>query len=89
MTAAPADGPLTLERMRADIARILHEDPAAIGDADNLMDLGLDSIRAMALAARWREAGARIEFAELAERPELGHWWTVISRSLTAAAGAG
>jgi aryl carrier-like protein len=73
---------LTLERMRADIAAMINEDPGEVGDSDNLIDLGLDSIRAMALAAKWREAGADVQFAELAERPELGYWWDLISKRL-------
>lgn len=55
---------LTLERMRQDIAAMLHEDPQDILDDDNLIDLGLDSMRVMTLATRWREAGAPIEFSE-------------------------
>lgn len=70
---------LTLESMRADIAAMMHEPPSAVGDDDNLIDLGLDSIRAMALLQRWIAAGAQIEFAEFAEKPELGHWWKLIS----------
>lgn len=73
---------LTLAIMRADIARILHEDPSEIGDEDSLIDLGLDSIRAMALVTRWRDAGAPIEFSELAENPRLSHWWAVVERAL-------
>ena len=38
---------LTLEQMRQDLAKILLEDPADIHDDDNLIDLGLDSMRAM------------------------------------------
>src|SRR3546814_4364224 len=45
----------TLESMRADIARILHEDPSEIGNDDNLMDLGLDSMRTMTLASQRSE----------------------------------
>lgn len=71
---------VTLENMRADIATMIHEPPEAIGDDDNLIDLGLDSIRAMALLQRWIAAGAHIEFAEFAEKPELGHWWKLILR---------
>ena len=44
---------LTLEQMRADLAKILLEDPADIHDDDNLIDLGLDSMRAMTLALGW------------------------------------
>lgn len=72
---------LSLEQMRADIARILHEDPSEIGDEDSLIDLGLDSIRAMALVTRWRDAGAAVEFSELAETPRLSHWWSVVERA--------
>ncbi len=82
MNMANTASSLTIDRMREDIARMLHEDPSEIGDDDSLIDLGLDSIRAMALVTRWREAGAAIEFGELAEDPRLSHWWTVVQRAL-------
>ncbi len=71
---------LSLESMRADIARMLHESPEDILDDDNLMDLGLDSMRLMKLAAQWREAGARLEFADLAADATLAHWWAIVAR---------
>ncbi|MCQ9617590.1 phosphopantetheine-binding protein [Paenalcaligenes niemegkensis] len=74
--------PINLDSMRADIAAMLHEDPADIHDDDNLMDLGLDSMRAMTLASRWREAGAKIEFSEMAENATLQHWWALVSATL-------
>ncbi|TKR56770.1 phosphopantetheine-binding protein [Allopusillimonas ginsengisoli] len=73
---------ITLESMRADIARMLHEDPADIADDDNLMDLGLDSMRTMTLASRWRDAGAAIEFSEMALNATLQHWWSLVRLSL-------
>lgn len=73
---------ITLETMRADIAGMLHEEPEAIADDDNLIDLGLDSIRAMALVQRWIQAGARVEFSEFAEKPELAAWWELVSSRL-------
>lgn len=79
----------TLERVRADLARMLHEDPAEIGEHDSLIDLGLDSIRAMALVTRWREAGAHVEFSELAVEPTLAHWWRVIERAVASGSAAG
>ncbi|WP_323018629.1 phosphopantetheine-binding protein [Castellaniella sp.] len=72
---------LTLDRMRADIARILHETPEDIRDDDNLMDLGLDSMRLMKLASQWREAGAAVEFADLAVAATLAQWWALVSRT--------
>lgn len=70
---------ITLESMRAEIAAMLHEPPDAVGDDDNLIDLGLDSIRAMALVQRWIQAGAKVEFSEFAETPELRAWWKLVS----------
>ena len=49
-----------------------------MGDSDNLMDLGVDSMRAMNLVAKWNEAGAALEFAELAEHVTLAGWWAVV-----------
>lgn len=72
---------LTLESMRADIAAILHEEPSEIADDDNLMDLGLDSMRAMTLASRWRASGASIEFADMAVEATLAHWWSLIKHA--------
>jgi len=81
--------PLTLDRMRADIARVLHEDPDEVGDHDSLIDLGLDSIRAMALVTRWRAEGADLAFSELAQTPTLAHWWSVTQAALARGRGTG
>lgn len=71
--------PLTLDRMRADVAALLHEDPSAIGDDDDLVALGLDSLLAMELVSRWGEATAHpLRFADLAAQPTLAGWWNVI-----------
>lgn len=83
-TAADA---LTLERMRADIAEILQEDPDTITPGENLVDLGLDSIRIMTLAERWSRPGARIEFVDLVEETELMAWWATVSRRHATLAG--
>lgn len=46
---------------------------------DNLIDMGLDSIRLMSLVTRWREAGRPIEFVQLGQRPFLRDWWALLS----------
>ncbi|HSI40808.1 MAG TPA: phosphopantetheine-binding protein [Xanthobacteraceae bacterium] len=73
---------LSFETMRADIAAMLGEEPAAIGDDDDLMDLGLDSMRAMNLVLLWSERGVELDFGELAERPTLAGWWEIAARRL-------
>ncbi|MFB9249841.1 condensation domain-containing protein, partial [Sphaerisporangium melleum] len=78
----------TRESMRADIAGQLDIAPSEVADDADLVTLGLDSLRAMRLAGRWRRAGARIAFAELAEAPTLAAWWSLVSDRLAAAAPA-
>ncbi|GAA3990199.1 acyl carrier protein [Thermobifida alba] len=76
MTAddTPRHDPLTEERVRADVARLLAE-PADTIDADeNLLDRGLDSIRLMSLVETWRRDGVHVDFADLAEEPTITAW---------------
>lgn len=75
-TVAPA---LSLRHLREQVAELVGEAPAAIGTEDNLIDRGLDSIRMMSLVERWRRAGADVSFVELAERPTLDAWWSLLS----------
>jgi aryl carrier-like protein len=71
---------LTPERVRADVAELLDCDPAEIAPDQDLIDLGLDSMRIMTLVERWRAGGAAaLEFPDLAERPELGHWTALVT----------
>lgn len=84
---APSAPPITQDRMRADIALMLHEDPSEIGNEDSLMDLGLDSMRAMNLVLLWSEGGLELEFAEFAENPTLAGWWALVSRKQASKAG--
>ncbi|MBV2156412.1 phosphopantetheine-binding protein [Kitasatospora sp. SUK 42] len=67
-------GAFTVERIRAEVADLLGEDPADIPLDENLADWGLDSIRLMALAERWRAEGAEVGFVRLAERPSVEAW---------------
>ncbi|MEU8510002.1 phosphopantetheine-binding protein [Kitasatospora sp. NPDC048722] len=64
----------TVERIRAEVADLLGEDPAGIPLDEDLADWGLDSVRLMSLAERWRAEGADVAFVRLAERPEVGAW---------------
>ncbi|CAM5257714.1 isochorismatase OS=Streptomyces alboniger OX=132473 GN=CP975_14860 PE=4 SV=1 [Streptomyces alboniger] len=71
---------LSPERIRADVAELLDCDPAELAPDDNLLDHGLDSVRIMMLIERWRAAGAAaVEFPDLAEQPELGHWTALLT----------
>jgi aryl carrier-like protein len=80
--------PLSLDLMRGDIAAMIHIDPEEIGDDDNLMDLGLDSMRAMNLVLHWQERGVQLDFSEMATRPTLAGWWQFAKRRMNAIAEA-
>jgi bifunctional isochorismate lyase/aryl carrier protein len=69
---------LTLDRVRADVVRILQAEDDDIANTDNLIDHGLDSIRLMSLVQQWQAAGAPITFDQLAEYPEINHWVRLI-----------
>jgi len=71
---------LTLARMRADVAEMLGEAPEDISTEENLMDLGLDSMRVLGLVLAWGNTGIALEFSHLAEHAPLGGWWTVVQR---------
>ncbi|MCX8995982.1 phosphopantetheine-binding protein [Rhizobiaceae bacterium BDR2-2] len=69
---------ITLERMRADIAALVHLEPEEIGLDDNLMDLGLDSMRLLNLIMMWEQAGVDLDFGTFAERFTLAAWWEAV-----------
>ena len=73
---------LTLDRVRADVAELLYQESDDVIDTADLLQSGLDSIRILTLVERWREAGARISFVELAEAPTVAAWWALLSGRL-------
>lgn len=87
VSPATTPEPLTLERMRADIATMLGEAPEDVLDDDNLIDLGLDSMRMLGLVMAWGKTGLALEFSHLAEHTTLAGWWQVV-RGLQAQANA-
>ena len=72
------DQTLTLERLREDVAAMIEIDTASVGDDDNLIDLGLDSMRAMNLMLQWSDEGVPLDFADLAESMSLNDLWAVV-----------
>ncbi|WP_280399515.1 phosphopantetheine-binding protein [Nocardia carnea] len=66
---------LTRQQVIDDLVEVLFVEPAELAADTDLADLGLDSLRLTTLIERWRAAGLRIGFAELAEEPVLGAWF--------------
>ncbi|WP_412517579.1 amino acid adenylation domain-containing protein [Actinomadura madurae] len=77
---------LTWDELHAALTEVLGEDAEA---DDNLIELGMDSIRLMQLTGRLRRRGIEIRFAELAERPTLAGWWELLAEKGQVEAAAG
>lgn len=64
--------------LRAMVLPLLEDDDQPEDD-ENLTDYGLDSVRVMALAARWRMARPEIDFMALARNASIDGWWRLLA----------
>ncbi|WP_394155928.1 isochorismatase family protein [Vibrio campbellii] len=76
-TMKPSDSSsaLSLESMRKDVADILDVDLDEVDVDENLIFLGLDSIRVMTLHSRWKTLGFNVELAEMVALHTIKDWW--------------
>lgn len=81
MTEALLPVPASKAALRAQILPLLDESDEPYDD-ENLIDYGLDSVRMMALAARWRKVHGDIDFVMLAKNPTIDAWWALLSREV-------
>ena len=70
---------MTIDQLRAEVSDLLDVEHERLGADDNLVNLGLDSVRVMALAERLRAHGADITFLDMIERPTLREWSTMVA----------
>lgn len=73
--------PVSKTALRLVILPLLDESDEPLDD-ENLIDYGLDSVRMMALAARWRKVHGDIDFVMLAKNPTIDAWWSLLSREV-------
>ena len=73
--------PVSKAALRAVVLPLLDESDEPMDD-ENLIDYGLDSVRMMALAARWRKVYGDINFVMLAKNPTIDAWWALLSREV-------
>jgi len=79
--AAAVSLPASLAALQAEVAQLMQMPAADLRVDDNLLHAGLDSIRLMSLVERWRRGGASATFVDLAERPTLADWWSLLAAS--------
>jgi mycobactin phenyloxazoline synthetase len=78
--------PACSEDIRAEVADLLGVGVDAVQPTDNLISQGLDSIRMMSLAGRWRRQGIDIDFATLSATPTIEAWSALVAAGAHAAA---
>lgn len=74
-----APRPSTKDELRREIGALIGEGTPEIAGSDNLLDLGMDSMRVMTLATRWSGTGIPLGFVDLIENPTLDAWWELLS----------
>jgi mycobactin phenyloxazoline synthetase len=72
---------MSKDEIRATVAAQLSAPAADIADHDDLIKMGLNSLRMMALAGGWRKRGVTISFAELAANPTIDSWHGLLGRT--------
>ncbi|WP_099184184.1 non-ribosomal peptide synthetase [Mycobacterium kansasii] len=82
------DNWISKDEIRAAIAAELGCPADELGDHDDLIQLGLNSIRMMGLAGGWRKRGADITFAQLAAAPTVASWYALLSGDTASSAAA-
>ena len=70
---------VSADAIRGEVAELLGVGIKAIDPEGDLIGQGLDSIRMMALAGRWRRLGFAVDFAKLAAAPTIGAWLELMS----------
>jgi mycobactin phenyloxazoline synthetase len=70
---------ISRDEIRATVAAHLGAPATDIADHDDLIKMGLNSLRMMALAGAWRKRGASITFADLAASPTIDSWHGLLS----------
>lgn len=74
----PGDNWISKDEIRSAIAAELGCPASDLADHDDLIQLGLNSIRMMGLAGGWRKRGADITFAQLAAAPTVDSWYALL-----------
>jgi mycobactin phenyloxazoline synthetase len=69
---------ISRDEIRAAVAAQLGSRVTDIADHDDLIQMGLNSMRMMALAGGWRKRGSSITFADLAGSPTVESWHALL-----------
>ena len=69
------------ERLRSSLSTLIG-DGVALEDADNLLQLGLESLPTMRLLAEWIKQGYRVSFGSFMRSPTIAQWADMLHEAL-------
>jgi mycobactin phenyloxazoline synthetase len=69
---------ISRDEIRAAVAAQLGSAATEIADRDDLIQMGLNSMRMMTLAGGWRKQGSGVTFADLAGSPTIESWHAML-----------
>jgi mycobactin phenyloxazoline synthetase len=79
MEGVVVDAAVNSQAIREEVAELLGIGTESVDPETDLISQGLDSIRMMSLAGRWRRRGVDIDFASLAADPSVKAWSKLVS----------
>ncbi|MEU6853509.1 phosphopantetheine-binding protein [Actinacidiphila alni] len=82
--AIAAAGNLDPDGLRRTVAEVLGIDPDRLGEDDNLVAAGVDSVKVMTISAHLRRHRVRVSFARMIEEPTLLAWWRLVEEGRAA-----
>ncbi|SNT49294.1 non-ribosomal peptide synthetase [Rhodococcoides kyotonense] len=65
---------ITRDDVRAMVSEEIGVDPGSFADDDNLVELGMHSLKLMKVAGRWRKLGHQVNYSELVLAPTVEAW---------------
>ncbi|MGI0116229.1 isochorismatase family protein [Zooshikella sp. RANM57] len=71
----------TMDNWQRQVAKWLDVELDELAPDDNLIELGLDSIRVMTLLEQWQQQGVKTTLLDLAENPTLSGWEQLVTGS--------
>ncbi|MBU2711119.1 isochorismatase family protein [Zooshikella harenae] len=71
----------TMDNWQQQVAKWLDVELDELAPDDNLIELGLDSIRVMSLLEQWQQQGVKTTLLDLAENPTLSGWEQLVTAS--------
>lgn len=69
---------MTKQDLQSLVQKYLDEDLEEVEWTESLLDVGMDSIRMMAIVEDIRVSGINVNFIEFAENPSLEGWYKAI-----------